>query len=83
MKIFLRADDTNSVHTRMSLFVDGKLVGQLRTSVCQANRLHSIFEFGKFDTDEFLSSGDFGDPFDHRCNDCDASGFENERSDRP
>ena len=63
MKLHMRANDTNAVHTRFTVFVNGANAGTLCMTVEEANTFHQIVAAGcvpRFDN--FVSSGDWGNP---------------------
>lgn len=58
MKIHMRFDDSNSEHTRFTVFVNGKNCGQLCMGTEEAVTFHDILRCGPLKgTDEFVSSG--------------------------
>ena len=58
MKIHIRFDESNAVHTHFTLFIGGQNCGQLCTGTEDAVMLHSIIANGcNDDYDEFVSSG--------------------------
>lgn len=58
MKIHLRADKTNAVHTHFTVFVNGQNCGQLCMGVDDAGAFHQIVSLGCHSTiDDFKSTG--------------------------
>jgi hypothetical protein len=58
MKVHIRFDDSNELHTRFTLFLNGASCGQLCTRTDEAFNLHQIISMGcKKGVDDFSSSG--------------------------
>ena len=58
MKIHIRYDDSNKLHTRFTLFLNGANCGQLCTRTDEACNLHQLISSGcARGIDEFLSTG--------------------------
>ena len=59
MKIHLRADEANGVHTRFTVFINGVNCGQLCMSEEEATFFHEVVlrSTYKLPTDEYISSG--------------------------
>ncbi len=69
MKLHLQVNSYNAVHVHMTLFIDGRSVGQLTTGYAESVWLHHILDKGCHALSppgsnpvEFVSSGKFPDP---------------------
>ena len=59
MKIHIRFDDSNELHTIFTVFLNGGNCGQLTTRTDEAAYLHQIISNGCVDSvDEFVSTGE-------------------------